>query len=187
MALEINDLKRGSRIVIEGDPYIVMFTKHLHMGRGGAVVQTKSRNLRNGKILERNFKSGDGFEEAELKKISAQFIYEKRGEYWFNEIGNPGNRFELKDEVLGDQIQFLKPKMEVSAILFGEQIINIELPIKAEYEVTDAPPNVRGNTAQGGNKQVTIETGARITVPMFIETGDRILINTDTGEYTERA
>ena len=186
MKLEINDLKRGSLIVFDGSPNIVLSVKHLHMGRGGAVVQSKLRDLRTGKIMERNFKPSDSFEEAEIEKVEVVFIYERNGEYWFHEAGKRGNRFSLGEEAIGEQRRFLKPNMEVRAFIFKGDVINIELPIKAEYEVVDAPPNVRGNTSQGGNKQAIIEGGAKINVPLFIKTGDRIRINTDTGEYTER-
>ncbi len=196
MKLGINDLKRGSRIVIDGDPYIVMHVKHVHMGRGGATLQVKIRNLKSGKVLERSFKPSDGFEEADIEKMQAQFIYERNGEYWFHESGNPGNRFSLGADIIGEQSLFLKPKTEITAFIFSDgklgkgekgEIINIELPIKVDYEVIDAPPNVRGNTSQGGNKQVVIEGGAKVSVPLFIEAGDKIRINTETGEYVERA
>lgn len=187
MKLDINDLKRGGLVVHEGDPYIVLSVKHVHMGRGGASVQTKMKNLRSGKVLDRNFKSADTFEEANIEKLNAEFIYERNGEYWFNESGKKTNRFSLVSDVIGESALFLKPGMEVRAFMFGGNIINIELPIKADYKVTEAPPSIRGNTSSGGDKVVTIEGGAKVTVPLFIEEGDVIRINTDTGEYTERA
>ena len=187
MKLSINDLKRGSRIVIGGDPYIVMYVKHIHMGRGGATLQTKIRNLKSGKVLERSFKSSDSFEEADIERLQAQFIYERNGEYWFHETGNPSSRFSLEKDVIGDQAIFLKPKMEISTFIFRGDFINIELPIKVDYKVIEAPPTIKGNTSQGGNKQVVIEGGAKITVPLFIETGDIIRVNTEIGEYVERA
>jgi len=187
MALSLSDIKRGTKIVIDGDPYIVMYTKHVHMGRGGATLQTKLRNLKNGKILEQSFKAGDNVEEADMRKKSAVFAYAKRDEYWFHEEGSPSERFELDKDILGDQAQFLKPKMKVTALLFDGEIINVDLPIKVDYKVIETPPNVKGGTAQGGNKIATIEGGAKINVPMFVEVGDRIRVNTETEEYVERA
>ncbi len=188
--MTINELRKGDRIIVDGDPYFVMLVKHLHMGRGGAVVQTKLKNLRNGKILTRNFKSSDNIKEAGVDKMNAEFAYKRNKEYWFNEQGNKGNRFKLDEEIVGDHAIFLRPQMNVVALLFGgddkKEIINIELPVKYEYEVTEAPPNIRGNTSQGGTKQVTIEGGTKINVPLFIETGDKIRVNTETGEYVER-
>ena len=118
--------------------------------------------------------------------MDAQFIYARNHGYWFHEVGNPSNRFSISEETIGDQGRFLKPQMTVRAIKFDGRIINVEIPIKVEYKVTEAPPNVRGNTAQGGTKQVVIETGAKISTPMFVETGDVIRVNTETGEYVER-
>lgn len=187
MSLGINDIKKGSLVVIEGDPYLVMLISHQHIGRGSASASLKAKNLANGKIIERTLKPAEVFDEAELEKMDAEFIYSRNGEYWFHELGNPGNRFFIDKETLGDQAAFVKTKMVVRAIKFEDRIINVELPIKVEYKVTEAPPNVRGNTAQGGTKQVVIETGAKVSTPMFVETGDAIIVNTETGEYVERA
>lgn len=186
--LTINDLKNGSVVIITGDPYVVMSVKHLHVGRGSSSVQTRIRNLRTGQVLERNFKPADEFEEAEIEKVKAVFIYASKGEYWFHEEGKPGNRFALKEEALGEKGVFLKSKMGVVAVLFGEkrEIINVELPIKGEYKVIEAAPAVRGNTAQGATKTVVIEGGATITVPLFINQDDVVRVNTETGEYVER-
>lgn len=186
MSLGVNDVKKGSLIVMDGDPYLVMLVSHQHIGRGSANVQLKVKNLVNGKIFDRTVRPADSFDEAKLERMDAQFIYARNGEYWFHEVGNPGNRFNLDEETLGDQGVFLKPQMTVRAVKFEGKIINVELPIKMEYRVVEAPPNVRGNTAQGGTKQVVIETGAKLATPMFVEMGDVIRVNTETGEYVER-
>ncbi|PIR98123.1 MAG: elongation factor P [Candidatus Colwellbacteria bacterium CG10_big_fil_rev_8_21_14_0_10_42_22] len=185
--LNINDLKRGSLIVLDGEPHRVIFTKHTHMGRGSASLQAKVKNLINGKVLDRGFKPADEFEEAELEKADSIFIYSRNDEFWFHEVGNPASRFSINKEAIGEQADFLKSNMEVRAVRFKEKIINVELPIKVDYIVKEAPPNVRGNTAQGGTKQVTLETGAKISTPMFVEIGDKIRVNTETREYVERA
>ena len=195
--LSINDLKRGVIIVIDGSPYVVSEVKHLHMGRGGSSVQTKIKNLQTSQLFSRNFKPADSFEEAETEKIKSRFLYESKEIYWFNEIGNPKNRFSFKKEELGDEcVNFLKANLEVIALKFSaeggsasggnDKFINIELPVKIDFKVVEAPPSIRGDTAQGGNKPVVIETGAKILVPLFIEEGDIIRINTQTGEYAER-
>ncbi|MBI2514846.1 elongation factor P [Candidatus Wolfebacteria bacterium] len=194
--LSINDLKNGIIIKVQGDPYVVLSVKHLHMGRGGSSVQTKIKNLKTGQALERNFKPADEFEEAEIEKMKSRFLYENRGEWWFDEIGNPKNRFALQAETLGDSAQFLKSNLDVLAIKFSaeggsasggdSQIIGIELPIKVDYKVVEAPPAIRGSTAAGGTKTVVIETGAKIQAPLFINEGDVIKVNTQTGEYAER-
>lgn len=187
MKLDINDIKRGSLVVMENTPYVVLSVKHVHMGRGSAVVQSKLKDLKTGKILEKSLRSSDDIEEAKIEKTAAQFIYERNGEYWLHEKGNPKNRFRIEGEAVGEEREFLKSNMEVKAYSFEGNIINIELPVKADYEVIDAPPNVRGNTSQGGNKVVTIEGGAKVSVPLFIEVGDIIRVNIEKGEYTERS
>lgn len=190
MALGASDLKKGSFMVVEGAPYVVLSISHSHIGRGGAVFQTKIKNMRTGVILERNFKPGDSLGEAEITKMQAVFIYERRGEYWFHQLGNPANRFFINADALEGKSILLKPEMEVVALKYikgeKEEIINIELPIKADYKVIEAPPNIKGSTADGGRKTVTLEGGLKVNVPLFIQEGDTIRINTETGEYAER-
>lgn len=190
MARRASDLTKGSFIIVDRDPYVVLSLNHSHIGRGGAVFQTRIRNLRTGTILERNFKPGETLTEAAIVKIQAQFIYERRGEYWFYQKGMPANRFPLAATALKDKNTFLKPNMEVTALKFSkedkEEVINIELPVKADYKVIQAPPSIRGNTADGGRKIAIIESGAKVNVPLFIEEGDTIRVNTETGEYAER-
>lgn len=176
--------------MIDSDPYIVMSVLHQHIGRGGSNVQTKVRNLRTGRVFEKNFKPADEFVEAEIEKMPSRFLYKSRGEVWFDEVGNPRHRFSFKEESLGEPVVYLKPNMEVTAIklMSGEEgeILNVELPIKADYKVIEAPPSIRGNTAQGGTKTAIIEGGASVNVPLFINQDDVIRINTQTGEYVER-
>ncbi len=186
MSFSINDLKNGILIKIQGEPYAVLSVKHLHMGRGGSSVQTRIKNLKTSQVLERNFKPADSFEEAEVGKMKSRFLYESRGIFWFDEVGNPKNRFSLNGEELGDAAQFLKPNLEVLAIKLDNKIINVELQIKVDYRVIEAPPAVRGDTAQGGTKIVIIESRAKISTPLFVNEGDIIRVNTATGEYTER-
>ena len=184
--LSINDLQNGIYIVYEEAPYQVIETRHLHIGRGGASIQTKLKNLKTGAVLARNFKPSDQFQEADIEKQKVKYLYSHRGEYWFSEENNPTNRFFLKEDILGDTVHFLKPNTVVEALNFKGEILNITLPIKMDFKVIEAPPGVRGNTAQGGTKTIIIETGASIVVPLFINEGDIIRVNTQTGEYTER-
>src|SRR3989344_5850332 len=198
--LSINDLQNGSMIKIDGQPFVVLSVKNLHIGRGGSSIQTKIKNVKTGQVLERNYKPADAFEETEIEKMKSRFLYESRGTYWFDEVNNSPrspmatgalakglgakNRFSLKADEIGDQAQFLKPNLEILAIQFDGKIISIELPIKVDYKVIEAPPAVRGDTAQGGTKIIVIEGGAKISTPLFINEGDVIRINTSTGEYT---
>ena len=184
--LSINDLRVGTHIVYEGAPYEILEVQHLHIGRGSSSIQTKLKNLKTGQILARNFKPADMFEKAGIEKQKVKYMYRHRGEYWFSEEQNPKNRFVLSEEQLGDTIRFLKPNTTVEALNFKENMLNINLPIKMDFKVVEAPLAIRGNTAQGGNKTVTIETGAQIIAPLFINEGDTIRVNTQTGMYVER-
>jgi elongation factor P len=184
--LSYTDLKKGVLFVLDGAPYEVIESGFLRMQQRKAVMQTKIRNLITGKILDRNWQASDYFEEAEIERQSAIFIYASRGEYWFHEEGNPKNRFSLKGEVIGEQAKFLKTNTKVATVLFNDTVITVSLPVKMEFKVIESPPGIRGNTAQGGTKQVTIEGGGKISVPLFIEQDEVIRINTATGEYVER-
>jgi len=194
MSLNVNDLKPKVFFVFEGQPYVVLETHHLKMQQRRPTVQTKMRNLINGKILERNFAQSDVFEEADIERRKVKFLYNHRDRYWFANENDPSKRFELGEDVLGDSTKFLKSNTVLDAILFsakgrptsGGNIINVELPVKMDFKVIEAPPAIKGDTAQGGVKQVKIETGASVNVPLFINQDDIIRINTETSEYTER-
>jgi elongation factor P len=185
--LSYTDLTKGILFIMDGAPWEVLESHFLRMQQRKAVVQTKIKNLITGKIIDRNFQPSDNFEEAEMEKMKSRFLYENRGVCWFDELDNPKNRFSLKKEELGETTaKFLKPNLPVTALKFQDKIINIELPIKVDYKVVEAPPAIRGDTAQGGSKVVTIETGAKVSVPLFINEGDIVRINTQTGDYVER-
>lgn len=187
MAINVNDLKPKTFFIFEGAPYVVLESHHLKMQQRRPVVQTKMRNLLNGKVLERNFAQSDVFEEADIRRQEVKFLYGHRDEYWFSSPSDPSKRFELEKEILGDQVRFLKPNTILQAVLFNDAIINVELPVKMEFTVVEAPPAIRGDTAQGGVKVVKLDTGATVNAPLFINEGDVIVINTETGQYVERA
>lgn len=186
MSLSVNELKPKVFFILEGQPYEVLETHHLKMQQRRPVVQTRMRNLLNGKMLERNFAQSDVFEEADIERKEVKFLYNHRDEYWFTEINEPSKRFKLEKELIGDNYKYLKANTLLEAITFDGRIINIKLPIKVDFKVIEAPPAIRGDTAQGGVKQVKIETGAMVNVPLFISEGDMIRLNTETGEYVER-
>lgn len=186
MSLGVNELKPKIFFIFEGQPYVVLETHHLKMQQRRPTVQTKMRNLINGKVLERNFAQSDVFEEADVERKKVKYLYGHRGQYWFVMENDPSQRFELSEELIGSSTQFLKPNTVLDTIMFGSKIIRVELPIKMEFKVVEAPPAIRGDTAQGGVKQVKIETGAVINAPLFISEGDIIRINTENGQYVER-
>lgn len=186
MSLGVNELKPKTFFIYEGQPYVVLETHHLKMQQRRPVVQTKMRNLINGKILERNFAQSDVFEEADIERRKVKFLYNHREQYWFSYENDPSKRFQLEEELIGESIKFLKSNIILEAIEYNGEIITVELPIKMEFKVVEAPPAIRGDTAQGGVKQVKIETGAYLNVPLFINQDDIIRVNTETGEYDER-
>ena len=184
--LSYNELKPGIFIILDSQPYEVLEFAFLRMQQRKPVSKTKLKNLITGKVKEQTFHQSDAIEEAELEKMPSRFLYESKGVYWFNETGNPKNRFSFQKEEIGDPAIFLKPNFEIIALKFEDKIMNIELPVKADYKVTEAPPAIKGDTASGGGKIITLETGAKINVPFFINEGDIVKVNTQTGEYVER-
>jgi len=184
--LDHSGLRRGARFIMDGQPYEVLEAMPLKKAQRRVVIQTKIKNLLNGSVQDRNFHQGDVFEEAELGKFDAKFIYQSKGKYFFCEASNPSKRFELSEEQIGIASKFLKPNEIVQAIIFDEKIVSISLPIKVNLKVTEAPPGVKGDSAQGGTKIVTLESNAQVNVPLFINQDDIIEINTETGEYVRR-
>jgi elongation factor P len=187
MSLGVNDLKPKTYFIFEDQPCVVLETHHLKMQQRRPVVQTKFRNLLSGKHLERNFAQSDVFEEADVERKTVKFLYNHRGRYWFADPDDPSKRFELEQALIGDQAKFLKPNTILEALSWDDKFINVSLPIKMQFKVTEAPPGIRGDTATGGTKVVKIDTGAELNVPLFINQGDDIIVNTETGEYVERA
>jgi len=184
--LDINDLKRiGTIIQIEGQPYSVVEAQHARAARGRAFVRTKLKNLITGSTLEKTFNASDRIKEADIEKIKSNFLYRDGEAFVFMENKNY-EQFSLSQQILGGQEIFLKDNTEVTLVLFNKQPINIELPKKIELKVVSAPPGVKGNTASGASKIATLETGLDILVPLFINEGDIVRINTEKGEYLER-
>ena len=181
--LNFNEIKMGKVIKVNGAPFIIIKTDHHKMGRGGAVLKIKLRNLINGSVLEQTYQGAEKAEEAETQTKKANF---KEKAYFMD--NESFEQFELSLEDIGESAaQFLKDGTDVSVLYFEGRPVTIQLPIKMEFKVVTAPPSVKGNSAGNVNKQVEIETGALINVPLFINEGDMIRINTETGEYVERA
>jgi len=171
---------------LEGQPWEVLEAQLLKMAQRRPVVQTKIRSLIDGKVQERNFQQGDVFNEADLEKKDIKFLYQNKGQYWFCEINDPAKRFSFTEDQIGIQAKYLRPNEIVIGIIFEEKIITFKLPIKVEIKVKETPPGIKGDRAQGGTKEAKLESGAVIQVPLFIEEGDTIEINTETGEYVKR-
>jgi elongation factor P len=189
--LDYNEIKPGVVIIHDEQPYEVLASHSARKSMGKPSNQVKMRNLINGKVIEIAFHAADMADEAELIKRDVKFIYSTpKGEWWFCAPDNPGNRFTIDGEVIGEATKYLIGNTIVKAKIFEyedeEKIIGLILPIKMDFKIIDCPPNVRGDTATGGSKIATIETGAKVNVPLFVNNGEVIRVNTETGEYVER-
>jgi elongation factor P len=184
--LSHSDLKKGVRIILEGEPYEVLESAPLKKAQRKVVIQSKIKNIITGNVFSRNFHQGDAFEEAAILKFKAKFLYSHRSRFFFCQEENASQRFELTENQIGERSRFLKPGQIVEGIIFQDKIINISLPIKIQLKVLESPPGEKGGRAQAGTKQVTLETGAKINVPLFVDKGDKVEVNTETGEYVKR-
>jgi elongation factor P len=184
--LSITDLKTGTTIDMDGDPVVVLDYQHSKMGRGGAVLRTKLRNLKTGATFDITFKSSDKFDEAPLERRSCQYLYQEGVGYVFMD-NTSFEQFELGSDVVGDKSRYLVEGSEFQIIFYEDKPVSVVFPIKMEFTVDHTEPGVKGDTAQGGSKPATLNSGAIITVPLFVKIGDRIKVNTDEGTYVERA
>lgn len=181
------DLKRGAQFIYLNEPWEVLDSTLNKTAQRRPVMQTKIRNLLTGAVQEKNFQQGDIFEDADLGKVNLKFLYANRGQYFFCKENNPADRFFFTEEQVGRSAKFLKANTVVTGIVFNEKIINIVAPIKVTLKVKEAAPGVKGDRAQGGTKEAVLESGAVIQVPLFVESGDEIEVNTELGEYVKRA
>ena len=184
--LEYSEVTERKYIIFDGQPYEVLDSHVFRKQMRKPVNATKLRNLITGKITEISFHQSEKVKEADIEIKNAKFLYKTRGEFWFCEPEDPSKRFKLEESIIGDQSRFMKANSMIELMIFEEKIIGTKLPIKVELKVTDAPPAVKGDTATGGTKQITLETGAIINAPLFVNEGDTVSINTVTGEYTSR-
>lgn len=184
--LNISEIKTGKNIVLDGAPFAVLYHEHSKTGRAGAVLRTRLKNLATGAVLEKTFQGADQISEADISKSKAQFLYKEADGYAFMD-NESYEQFSLSKVALGDTVSYLIEGTEITVLYFNSNPINIELPIKIKLKVTDAPPGIRGNTVSTGGKVVTLETGLKISTPLFVNTGDEIIVNTEKGEYVSRA
>ena len=184
--LSYNEIAIKKVILWDNEPFIVLASHVFRKQKRKPVNVTKLKSLVNGRVVEQTFHSSETAEEADIETRPVEYIYESRGEYWFNIPGKASERFALSHDVVGDEIRFLRAKSTVDALVFNDSIISIKIPVKVELRVKEAAPAVRGNTSSSATKEVTLETGATVQVPMFINEGDIIRINTELAEYTER-
>jgi elongation factor P len=184
--LSYNEILPKTIINYNNEPYEVLSSHIFRMQQRKPVNQTKLRHLVLGKVVEISFHQNETVTEADVGKMQAQYLYTNKGESWFAEEGNAKNRFSFPESSVHDKVQWLVPNTSVEILTYEEKPMTIKIPVKIDLEVKDAPPAVKGNTVSGGTKLVELATGAKVNVPLFINTGDIVRINTDSGEYTER-
>ncbi len=185
MALSINEIKNGVTVLVEGAVYMVVDFQHVKPGKGAAFVRTKMKNLRNNNILERTFRGDEKIEEAYIEEKKLQYQYSSAGMFHFMDQENYED-VTISEDSIGDKVKFLKDNIEVNAYYYGDEVLYVNLPNFVEYKIVHTEPGIKGDTAKSGTKPATIDTGATINVPLFININDMIKVDTRTGSYVER-
>jgi elongation factor P len=189
--LQYNEIREKKIIIHDDEPCEVVESHVARTQQRKPQNQVKLRSLISGKVFPATFHVSDSADEADIVKRDITFLYHNKGEYWFCDPQDKSKRFKLDENLIGNTAKFLKQNENAIALIWDnndeETIIKVTLPIKMEFKVKEAPPAVRGDTSKGGNKVITLENGATLNAPMFISEGDTIRVNTETGEYVERA
>lgn len=184
--ISVNDFRTGLTIELNGEVLQVMEFQHVKPGKGAAFVRSKLRNLRNGNIQEKTFRAGEKVPRAMVETRQMQYLYESGGEYTFMD-NETYDQIQLPRERLEYELNFLQENMTVQVVTFKGEMLGIQLPNTVELEVAKTDPGIRGDTATGGSKPATLVTGYVVQVPLFINEGDRLVIDTRSGEYVSRA
>jgi elongation factor P len=185
--IDTSKFRSGLKIEVEGSPHIIIEHQHVKPGKGGAFVRTTLRNMLTGAVIDRTYKSGEKFEKSDLQSRKMQYLYAEGDQYHLMDSETFDQIF-IGADALGDKVKWMKENIEVEALVYQGKIIDVELPNTVELEVTDCPPAFKGDTASSGSgKPATMETGAVVNVPYFVEVGNVLRIDTRTGNYIERA
>jgi len=180
-----NDFRNGVTIEIDGMVWQVVEFQHVKPGKGSAFVRTKLKNLKTGSVVERTFNAGEKMPSAQVDRKPMQYLYAADGSYYFMDI-ETYDQMMLTDEQLGDALNYIKEEMEITVLLFNGEVIGVELPNSVELKVVETEPGIRGDTATGAVKNAKMETGVNVKVPLFINEGELLRIDTRTGTYIER-
>ena len=186
MAQSITDLKVGRLVNFGDEPCVIVSNSFMRTAQRKPVMRTKLRGIISGKVVEKTFIAGEAFDLVEIEKLRAQFMYKDADSVNFMDM-TTFDQFSLPLDVVGDTVKFLKEGEETTVSRYEGRPIGVELPPKVALKVVETSPGVRGDTAQGGTKPATLETGMVVNVPLFIEEGQLVRVNTETGEYVEKA
>lgn len=181
-----SNFKNGLNILVDGEPYQISWFQNHKPGKGGAVMRVKLRHLKKGGTIERTFKSGEKFKALSVTRRKKQFLYKDGANFNFMDMSSY-EQVTVPPELLGNKVKFLKENLEVEAIYLESELIGIDLPILLDMEISQAEPGIKGDSVSNLTKMAKLETGANIKVPLFIKEGDKIKVDTRTGEYVERA
>ncbi len=185
MAVSTAEFRNGLKIELDGEPYVIVEFQHVKPGKGGAFVRTKFKSLKTGNVIDRTFRSGEKIDVPELEEKKMQYLYAADKDRVFMDTSSY-EQISLDEKQLGDSIQYLKENMEIKVLYHKGQPINIEIPMFVELKIVQTEPCVRGDTASGGSKPATLETGSVVKVPFYLNEGDTIKIDTRTGTFIER-
>jgi elongation factor P len=185
-SLQATRLKKGMLINVEQNLFRVLDVQHVTPGNLRGFVRVKMRNIRNGTLADQKLRSEDSVERATLEERQMQYLYHEGEDYHFMDTSSY-EQIHISSEALGDSVNYLKPEMTIQVEFYGEEPVGIELPQAVDLKVTDTAPGIKGATASAQVKPATLETGLVVQVPPFVNTGDLIRVNTETGEYLSRA
>lgn len=184
--ISVNDFRTGLTIIVDGQLYRVMDFQHVKPGKGAAFVRSKLRNLRNGNVQEKTFRAGEKVEKAQIDNRKMQYLYAQGDEHVFMDMESY-EQTELASSAIEYELKFLKENMEVHIQSYQGEMLGVELPNTVELEVTETEPGIKGDTASGGTKPATLQTGLIVQVPFFVNEGDTLIINTTDASYVSRA
>jgi len=179
------DFRNGMTIVVDGDLYNIVEFLHVKPGKGGAFVRTKLKGLRTGRVIDRTFRAGERVEQARIDRRKMQYLYRSGEQLYFMDTSSY-EQIPLSVEQVGDAVNFLAENIEIQVLFHGNEVVGLEMPIFVELRIKQTDPGLRGDTASGGSKPATLESGAVVQVPFFIEIDDRIKVDTRKGIYVER-
>ena len=185
MAVDTSQFRNGLKIELDGNPFVITYFQHVKPGKGGAFVRTKIKNLLNGRVLEKTFRSGEKCEEPDIREDRMQYLYADGDSLVFMDTTSY-DQTPIATSVVGEDVDFLAENAEVDVLFWKGEPVNIEIPAFVEAEVTKSDPGLKGDTSSGASKPATIATGATVQVPLFIKEGDTIRVDTRTHEYVER-
>lgn len=184
--ISVNDFKTGLTIEVDGGIWRVVDFQHVKPGKGAAFVRSKLKNLRTGAVQEKTFRAGEKVAKAQIDNRKMQYLYESGDSHVFMDL-DTYEQIEIPTEQIKDELKYMLENMELTVIMYGSEILGVDLPNTVVLEVAETEPNIKGDTSSGGSKPARMETGVTVNVPFFVNQGDKLIINTTDGSYVSRA